>query len=324
MMGRPMIMPPGARPQTAHTARTADDGFILVAVLWILGALAALASIYAGYVANTALAVAVNDDAIQAEAFRSAAVELAAARLLAAPAESRPTRGAFNLRLGRANIGVEFCSEAARIDLNMASKELLAGLFAALGAHPDDAAQYADRIIGWRTAPSSGSQDKEDSLYRAAGLDYGPRGGPFAHVNELALVLGLPPGMVERAMRYVTVYSGRAEINVLDAAPEVIAALPGMSPERLNAVLGGRASLAAGSASTLLGPAQGDVTTEGSKATRVTVRLDFDNGRRIVSEAVILVGRGDEPFRVLSWQDGIDAQPSGVQAVAQVARGGQR
>jgi general secretion pathway protein K len=311
-MGRPMIMPPGARPQTVHTARTADDGFILVAVLWILGALAALASIYAGYVANTALAVAVNDDAIQAEAFRSAAVELAAARLLAAPAESRPTRGAFNLRLGRANIGVEFCSEAARIDLNAAPKELLTGFFAALGAHPNDAEQYAERVIGWRTKPTADAQDKEASLYGAAGLSYPPRGAPFAHVGELYLVLGLPPAMVERAMPFVTVFSGREDINVLDAAPQVIAALPKMTPERMNAFLNDRAGLARSdgpAALEQLGAARSGATVEGSDAARVTIRITFDNGRRIVSEAVILIDGRDEPFRVLSWQDDLELAP---------------
>ncbi len=87
--------------------------------------------------------------------------------------------------------------------------------------------QYADRIVGWRSAPPSDSQDPEESLYRAAGLNYGPRGAPFAHAAELALVVGVPPAMAERAMPYVTVFSGRPEINVRDAAPEVIAALPG-------------------------------------------------------------------------------------------------
>jgi general secretion pathway protein K len=299
-----MIMPRSARPQTA------SDGFILVAVLWILGALAALASIYAMYVANTAIALAVNDDAIAADALVSGSVELAAYRLLAAPAESRPTRGAFNFRMGRANIAVEFCSEAARIDLNAAPKELLAGFFGALGAHPNDAEQYADRIVGWRTTPSSGSPDNEASLYRAAGLSYDPRGAPFAHVGELWLVLGLPPALIERAVPYVTVFSGREDINVLDAAPEVIAALSGMTPERLNAFLGERTTMARGSgpsALAQLGPARKGATTEGSKATRVTVHINFDNGRRIVSEAVVLIDGRDEPFRVLSWRDDIDA-----------------
>jgi general secretion pathway protein K len=289
-----------------------SDGFILVAALWIIGALAALASVYAIYCANTAISVAVNDDTIEAEGLVSASVELAAYRLLEAPKESRPTRGAFNFRMGRANVAVDFCSEAARIDLNAAPKELLTGFFGALGAHPNEAEQYADRVVGWRTTPSSGEPDKEPSLYAAAGLSYAPRGAPFAHVGELWLVLGLPPALVERAMPFVTVFSGREDVNVLDAAPEVIAALPGMSPERLGRFLGERGTLTRGSgpaALTQLGAARTGATMEGSNATRVTVRIRFDNGRRIVSEAVILINGGDEPFRVLSWRDDIDAAP---------------
>jgi general secretion pathway protein K len=292
---------------------TASDGFILVAVLWVLGALAALASIYTIYVANTALAVAVNDDAIQADAAASAAVELAAYELLKAPADHRPTRGAFTFRLRKAEIAVEFCSEAARIDLNKAPKELLAGLFGVLGAHPNDAAQYADRIAGWRMTPAESTLDSEASLYGTAGLSYGPRGAPFEHVDELRLVLSLPPAMVERAMPYVTVYSGREAINVLDAAPEVLAALPGMTPQRLNAFLGERSTLTRSDESldlAQLGPGQTYATTEGSKATRVTALIALDNGRRFSNEAVILVDRGDQPFHILSWHADLAAQPS--------------
>jgi general secretion pathway protein K len=297
----------------AHSnPRPGSEGFILVAVLWILGALAVLASIYAMYVANAAISVAVNDDTIQSEVLVSASLELAAHRLLGGQPEGRPTRGSFNFRMGRANVAVDFRSEASRIDLNAAPRELLAGFFIALGAHPNDALQYADRIDGWRTTPSSDSQDKEASLYGAAGLGYLPRGAPFAHVGELWLVLGLPPAMVERAMPYVTVFSGREDINVLDAAPQLVAALPGMTPERLNAFLGERAGLPQGSGAavlTRLGPARAGATTEGSKAVRVMVRINFDNGRRMASEVVILVDGGDEPFRVLSWRDDVDASP---------------
>jgi len=297
--------------------RTASEGFILVAVLWVLGALAALAAIFALYVANTAMAVAVNDDAVKANALASGAVELAAFELLKAPEDHRPTRGAFTFRMRGAQIAVEFCSEAARIDLNAAPKELLAGLFGMLGAHPNDAAQYADRIVGWRTTPSDNAQDKEASLYGAAGLSYAPRGAPFEHVDELWLVLGLPRSMVERAMRYVTVYSGRPQINVLDAAPELIAAIPGMTSERLSAFLAERPLLARGgepSDLAQLGPGRAHATVEGSKATRVTAHISLDNGARLTSEAVILVDGEDEPFRVLSWREDVDAQPSAVRA----------
>jgi general secretion pathway protein K len=287
--------------------RVGERGFIIVAVLWILAGLAALAAVYSIYVANAAVSMSVLADEVQVEALVSASLELTAYQLLAPRPEQRPTRGQFVFRLGRANVNVEFCSEAARIDLNLASKDLLAGLFTVLGARTDDADQYADRIVGWRTAPANKSQDREGSLYRAAGLSYGPRGAPFAHPAELALVLGLPAAMVESALSYVTVYSGRAEINVFDAAPAVVAALPGMSPSRLGAFLNERATLSGPSALSPLGAAQNLATTEGSKATRVKVRARLDNGRQVVSEVVILIDGGEQPYRVLSWQDDVDA-----------------
>ena len=291
------------------TARTASDGFIVVAVLWILAALATLATVYAIYVANAAVAVAANDDAIEAEALVYASLELTAYRLLGVPKEKRPTSGEFDFRIGRANVSVDFRSETARVDLNQAPKELLAGLFEALGASPEEADQFADRVIGWRTPPAAGPQDKETSLYRAAGLNYGPRGGDFAHVDELWLLPGLPPALIERALPFITVFSGRAEVNVLDAAPEVLAALPGMTPERLNAVLGLQLepSQSGRSASTVLGPTQTFTTTEGGKVVRVTARIAFDNGRHMASEAVILVDGRREPYRILSWQDDVNA-----------------
>jgi general secretion pathway protein K len=283
------------------------DGFIVVAALWILGALAALASIYSVYVANAAISVAVNDDALRADAVLTAALELTAYQVTATPPKDRPSRGRFEFRINGASAAVEFCSEAARIDLNKASKDVLAGLFRALGAGSDDADQFADRIVGWRSPPPD-SQDPEESLYRAAGLNYGPRGAPFVHAAELALVVGVPPAMADRAMPYVTVFSGRPEINVRDAAPEVIAALPGMTPEQLNTALSDRQSLMEQPSSAAPGAASATVTTEGSKAVRVTVSMMFDSGRAIHSEAVILIDGSDEPYRVLAWRSDADMQ----------------
>ena len=60
---------------------SACDGFIIVAVLWILVALATLASIYSIYINNSALALSGMDDGLQAEALVSAGLELTAFRL---------------------------------------------------------------------------------------------------------------------------------------------------------------------------------------------------------------------------------------------------
>jgi general secretion pathway protein K len=298
-----------------------DDGFIVVAVLWILAALATLASVYAVYVANTASSSRVNDDRIQAQGLVSAAVELTAYRLTALEQEVRPTRGAFSFRMGGGNVGVEFRSEAARIDLNEAPKELLAGLFSALGARPAEAGYFADRIVGWRTkSGEAGDQAaaNETSMYRTAGISYSPRAAAFAHVGELWLVMGIPPQFVERALPYVTVFSGQSNVNVLDAAPLALAALPGMTPEVLNAVLIQRGAGRQNGEYVLglLGPARGAATLDASKAMRVRVQVELPNGRAVNASVVILVLVGaDEPFRVLSWRsdaDGpIDDEPPG-------------
>src|SRR5262249_40660511 len=147
----------GAKPMSAELhspacMRKDSDGFIVVAVLWILIALAALATIYAVYVANTAMALAVKDDAVVAQGLVSAGVELSAYQIISAPKDARPTRGRAAFRRGRAGVAVDFRAETARIDLNAAPKELLAGLFTALGAPPEQAGQYAERVIGWRAA----------------------------------------------------------------------------------------------------------------------------------------------------------------------------
>ena len=290
-----------------------SDGFILVAVLWILGGLAVLAAIYTIYVVNTATSLQVSIDRIQSDASVSAALELTAYYLGAVKPQERPTRGKFSFRTGSTNVAVDFVSEAARIDLNSAPQPLLAGLFRALGASPEAANADAGRVIGWRSPAVSQNLDldpgKETTDYRNAGLHYDPRLAPFANVQELWLLLGLPPALVERALHYVTVFSGMPAVNIMDAAPEVVAALPGMTPELLNTVLTQRAAPAANAAGLLqmLGPAQANATAQGSNATRVRVQVSLAGGRRINAEAVILLPEdAPDPYRVLSWTDDFD------------------
>jgi general secretion pathway protein K len=282
-------------------------GFIVVAVLWILAALSALVLIYLTYVTNTAVVVAGSGDRVQAEALETAGVELAVYRLTAANEASRPTSGTFNARVGAGKISVTFRSEAARIDLNAAPRSLLAGLMTGLGAAPSDAAGYADRILAWRAPTEMGDQDPENSFYRSSGAAYLPRHAPFPAPEELWLVRGIPPELIERMLPYVTAFSNLASINVLDAAPQVLAALPGMTPENLQSLLSQRADPALDPRS-LLGMTGGEgATLAGSRAYRMTVDVESGNGRRNAAEVVILLlESGEEPYRVLSWRNTSD------------------
>ncbi|WP_426418698.1 general secretion pathway protein GspK [Bradyrhizobium genosp. A] len=221
-------------------SRVGERGFIVVAALWLLAALAALAIVGSVYMTQSAIALAVFDAPTQLQMVSTAGIELTAYRLSAPATVSRPTHGGFAFGLANARVTVEYQAESARINLNMAPRSMIGGLFAAVGVEPDSASQFADRVVAWRSAPRHNGQDSEDALYIASGLSYLPRHAPFSSVDELSLVLGLPAALLERVRPYLTVYSGTAGINVLDAAPQVIAALPEMTSAKLDAFLNQR------------------------------------------------------------------------------------
>jgi general secretion pathway protein K len=103
------------------------------------------------------------------------------------------------------------------------------------------------------------------------------------------------------------VFSNLATINVLDAAPQVLAALPNMTPEGMQSVLTQRGDPTLDPRS-LIGMAGGEgATIEGSKAYRINVEAELPDGRRSGAEIVILLLEGgDEPYRVLSWRNASD------------------
>jgi general secretion pathway protein K len=374
-----------------RSARRGEAGFILVAVLWILAALATLASIYSSYTINTAAGSQVADDRVQAEASIRAGVEMAVFRQLALPEKARLVRGGFDMRVGRTGVAVRFRSEGARIDLNAAPPGLLTGLFAAVGVDPMRAETFAERVVGWRTkakasgdanaagagaigagananapsananpggadvnatgananAPSTNANPagadgnaagsdpaKEDKLYREQHMPYPPRHAPFDNALELSLLPGISLAVVERVLPFVTVFSGRAEVEVSSADPTVLSALPQMTPQILGAVLNARVSDPEDGRALLelLGPAKSHATVERSKAFRASIAVDFDNGRRVHAEVVFrLKGQGDEdkgannqgakdpsakdqgannqspePYELLYWRDDFD------------------
>lgn len=277
-------------------ARSSQRGFVIIAVLWILIALSSLAVIFSVYLSNSSHALATTDTDLVADAVVSASLELTAYQLMLADEKSRPSEGSFRFRLDNAEARVTFMSEAARIDLNSAPKEMLANLFEVLGAEQGAARDIADRIDGWRSPPKSNAAgNSEEALYLSAGLTYGPRGGPFAHVNELSLVLGIPPGFAERVLPFVTVFNGSQDIDVLAAPPEVIAALPGMTPEVLNEFLKQRPSLPRDkqAIAAALGPANKAAALPEPRSYRVVTALRFDNGRRVSCEAVIALAESN-------------------------------
>ncbi|MET0674947.1 MAG: type II secretory protein PulK [Bradyrhizobium sp.] len=300
-------MPSTDRMDSLATSTTGARGFIVIAALWILAALSGLVLIYLSYVVNTAVVVTGGADRIQTEALAQAGVELAVLQLSGRSEGARPTSGTFNARVGGGRVFVTFRSEAARIDLNAAPKFLLAGLMVSLGAGADNAAVYADRIIAWRAPTELGENDPENSFYRTSGSPYPPRHAPFPAIEELWLVRGIPPAIVERMMPHITVFSNVTEINVLDAAPQVLASLPNVTPAKLQTILSQRTDPALDPKSLIGMAGREGATVVGSRAYRIKVDAELPNGRRSAAEIVVLlIEEGDEPFRILSWRDASD------------------
>jgi general secretion pathway protein K len=293
--------------------KNSNDGFVVVAVLWLLGALATLALVYALYVNQAMEAFLDHNERLQATALVYSGVELAAYRLSEKP-NQRPSAGRFTFRQGNAAIDVAFSAENGRIDLNFAPKELLAGLFNGLGADNQDALYFADRIVAWRTPVAAGAPDSEAAIYQSAGKSYRPRHGHFQSVDEIGLVVGMPSLLVTHALPYLTVYSGQPGINVMSAPPAVLAALPGMTPDRLQMLIAARENAPSPDASdatayqsqiqSQLGTMASYASLQPSAADRVKVDIRFPSKRRMESQVVfLLVDKDTQPYRVLSWRD---------------------
>ncbi|WP_375787163.1 general secretion pathway protein GspK [Bradyrhizobium sp. Pha-3] len=282
-----------------------NRGFVIVAVLWILLALSSLAIIFSAYLAASARALAASDLSLQTEALVSAGLELTAYQLTLTDEKTRPQHGAFHFGLDDASVGVTFVSEAGRVDLNYASKEMLIGLFVVLGARKDAASEYADRIVGWRTRPVPGSENVEAARYNALG--YSPRQGLFTHVNELALVAGIPEAFVDRVLPFVTVFNGSPDVDPAIAAPEVALAVDKASGKQQDSFGSPASSPNGGLTAGSQAPSpQTAASTAQSPCYRIAISIRFRNGHRTTSEAVIALGDKVEPYRVLSWQNDVE------------------
>src|SRR5262245_24808761 len=83
------------------------EGLILVAVLWILAALAPLASVMSVYVINAASAFTVHDERLQSEALTRAALELTVYQIVR-DRQVPATGGSFAFRMHNATVESRF------------------------------------------------------------------------------------------------------------------------------------------------------------------------------------------------------------------------
>lgn len=292
-----------ARASKPHPQR----GSILVAVLFLaglLGIFAAVAASVMGAAADSSRAFA---ETIRADEAMRSSIEYVVARTGNAIQEAR---GVAVVGVGRNVVNVTVRDETARIDLNRAPAELLAGIFQQAGVGADDAKVFAARILDWRDADDKITQPggAERGAYRAAGRIDGPRNGRFLHVAELSLVLGISPRIAAAVAPYVTVASGREKVNPMLADPPVLRAIPGMTQQRLLDILDQRkrTGMTAQALIARLEPLQDFLTDEAGLAVRFEARVQLSRSSERRYEVVVSVVESDsKPYRILAW----DANP---------------
>jgi len=228
-----------------------SGGVVLITVLWIMVGLSLLALTLAATVRTEATLARASGEAEQAYFFARGALEAVLYRLAYPDPDPErrqalfPYAGGMNhyrFESGRLRCHVALMDEAGRLDLNAADPETVQRLLRVVGAGPFQADVLGAAVAAWRN-PASRPE--------ASGL--GRRS--FRFVEELLQVPGMERGLLyggprrqrdgrtvfqRGLMDFLTVYTATVRVNANYAAPEVLAALPGMSWDEAQSLVDAR------------------------------------------------------------------------------------
>jgi general secretion pathway protein K len=310
----------GARLTSGPPMRCGEEhGFALILVLWIAALLAVIAaSLVSGGRAETRLARNLVENA-KAEALADGGVQRAVLGLLAVDPDQgwRGRSAPHRLAFGDGEVLVSIADEDGKVDLNAAPLELLIGLLRQLGLDADAAEAMAERIIDFRDPDHDPQgQGVEDPQHGAAGRPTGARDRPFAAESELLGVLGMTPELYRRLRPFITVFSGAEGVDPIHAARPVLAAIPGMTDQLIEAYA--KASPGedplANMGDSVVG-IQPYLSPSREVMYMVRVEARTAGGGLFVREAVVeLTGEPDRPFSVHVWRRGSLAGPGPEQA----------
>ena len=281
---------------TTHT--DPRRGAVLMAVLWSISLLAVLAMAASVTFRGFAGVMSVDRNRVERDALITAGLEVAASIILDL-GKTTPLRDLERtVALSTGTVNVRLSDEGGRIDIAKAPAEVLAAMLRSAGAPPATADSVAKAIIEQRgNAPRSGPAARRPPV--------------LATTHEQALSnIGQIAGMRAQwlaAIAPLTTIYGSETVNPLTAPRGVIAALPGVDANRLEAFLAERrvALPDANRLAQVLGPAQNYVSAKPQRIAAVELRATLTESRNNTiagARAVIAVLPQDsEPYRVLMF-----------------------
>ena len=290
--------------------RSAERGIALVLVLWVLALLTSIAAAFAyslrteAQVARNALASAQASAAADGAVFRAI---YEANRPQNTPQAWRRNGQEYRWEQAEIRLKVSIVDESGKIDVNTVAEPLFLSVLKVLGQMPaDQAAHLVDAIVDWRDADDlRRTNGAEEADYRGAGRSYKPANAPFESIEDVQRVLGMTPALYARLEPHLTVHSRQTGINALYAAPELLSALPGATPEQVRAYVAQRQEALASGAPVPSFPAAAAFAAGQSSAYRIRAEARTVDGVVFVREAVArLTGNLRQPPVFMAWREG--------------------
>lgn len=280
------------------TGRDSQRGMVLVIVLWTIALCSTLAMAASVCFRSFVDIVAVDQDRVRSDALLTAGLEVAARGAMDWPEKPLLDR-ATTLDLSTGTVSAQINDEGGRIDVGKAPAELLTHLLLSVGAPQSQAESVAQSIIRWRSRDNAQSENAGPSDAQAEGTNE----GFFADVDQIAEVPGMRPEWVAAIRPLATVF-GAETVNPLTAPAGVIASMPGVDHDQVEAFLAARRSSPNDAArlAAILGQAQQFVSAKPQKVVSIRlVAILADGYRAAASSVIVLLPHDRKPYRLLVW-----------------------
>ena len=298
-------------PSNKNRKSASASGGALLAVMWLSAALAAISLSVANTVRGETERTATSVDEARAYYLAAGAIEGSILRLQWGPPYYTPGQPILAYEFPTGQATVEIIPEAAKLNINRATPQLLFQLLLSLGADQERAGAVVQGILARRTPSFPGAQASFEEIEELLSLDgmtpdlyYG------TYVRDTSVN---PPQLVARGglKDCVSVYGTAGPLDVNGAAPAAMAAM-GVPPDAIDAVVAARpfhnaaqfAAFAQGAS------VAGKLRLGGNSifTLRATARLRRPDGslsdlRRIASALVKLQLGNDPPYVILRWYD---------------------
>jgi general secretion pathway protein K len=319
-----------ARSLRSLTRLNNSRGVALVAVIWVTGMLALIAtSVATSSRTETSLTWNRLENA-KARALADAGVHRAILTLLSqqipnrssgpgaelanspdsqtqnagGPSNMRPDGTLYSWRFEDGTIRLSARQESGKINLNDDNAELLEGLLRSVDLSPQEIAGLVDSVLDFRDPDSEPrAYGREAPDYAALGLGYGPKNRNFETDDELLLVPGMTQAIYRKIRAAVTVYSSARGFNPLYAPLEAFVALPDMDRHQAAAILSRRQAMSAEDFVRSLSASPFYARTA-APVYSIVAEAVTPAGSRFTREAVVALTPNQEPaFHLFTWRE---------------------